>query len=53
MHIDIRTNFVREFVEDEFIKIIFVKSEDNNSDGQTWKPMRDIMENTLQIGLMF
>jgi hypothetical protein len=35
MHIDIRTNFVREFVEDEFIKIIFVKSEDNNSDGFT------------------
>ena len=34
-HIDIRTNFVREFVEDEFIKIVFVKSEDNNSDGFT------------------
>lgn len=31
-HIDIRTNFVREFVEDDFIKIIFVKSEDNKSD---------------------
>jgi len=31
-HIDIRTNFVREYVEDEFIKIIFVKSEDNKSD---------------------
>ena len=34
-HIDIRTNFVREYVEDGFIKIIFVKSEDNNSDGFT------------------
>ena len=34
-HIDIRTNFVREYVEDGLIKIIFVKSEDNKSDGFT------------------
>jgi len=34
-HVDIRYKFVREFVEDEFLKIIFVKTADNYSDGMT------------------
>jgi hypothetical protein len=33
--VNIRMNFVRQFVEDKFIKIIFVKSEENLSDGFT------------------
>ena len=31
-HIDVRTKFVKEFCEDGIIKIIFVRSEDNDSD---------------------
>ena len=31
-HVDIRYHFVREFVEDGFIKIIFVKTADNDAD---------------------
>jgi hypothetical protein len=31
-HIDTRYHFVREFVEDGFLKIIFVKTDDNKSD---------------------
>ena len=31
-HIDIRYRFVQEFVFDGFIKVIFVKTEDNDSD---------------------
>jgi hypothetical protein len=31
-HIDIRTHFVREFIEDGIIKVVFVKSEDNDAD---------------------
>lgn len=31
-HIDIRLKYVHEYVEDGVIKIIFVKSEDNDSD---------------------
>ena len=34
-HVDIRYKFVREFVEDEFLTIIFVKTADNYSDGMT------------------
>ena len=34
-HVDIRYKFVREFVENEFLKIIFVKTADNYSDGMT------------------
>ena len=32
-HVDIRYHFVREFVFDGFIKIIFVRSEKNLADG--------------------
>ena len=31
-HVDIRYHFVREFVEDGFIKIVFVKTADNDAD---------------------
>ena len=31
-HIDIRTRFINEFVEEEFIKIIFVRTKENISD---------------------
>jgi hypothetical protein len=31
-HVDIRYNYVREFVEDKFLKIVFVKTENNVSD---------------------
>ena len=34
-HVDVRTKFVNEFVEDGILKIIFVKSEDNDSDIMT------------------
>jgi hypothetical protein len=31
-HIDIRTHFVREYIEDGIVKVVFVKSEDNDAD---------------------
>eukprot|EP00980_Cylindrotheca_fusiformis_P025025 scaffold12934_cov105-Cylindrotheca_fusiformis.AAC.1 len=31
-HIDVRYKFVNEFVEDGFIQIIFVRSEENDAD---------------------
>jgi hypothetical protein len=34
-HIDTRYHFVREFVEENFIKIIFVRTKENRSDGFT------------------
>ena len=34
-HIDIRTNYVNEYVEDGVLKIVFVKSADNTSDMMT------------------
>lgn len=34
-HVDIRTKYVNEYVEDGILKIIFVKSEDNDSDIMT------------------
>ena len=34
-HIDLRTSFVREMIVDKEVKIIFVKSEENKSDGLT------------------
>jgi len=34
-HVDIRYKFVREFVEDKFLKIVFVKTTDNYADGMT------------------
>jgi hypothetical protein len=43
-HIDIRHNFVRQYVDEGFLKIIFVKSEDNLSDGYTKNTSIDIYE---------
>jgi hypothetical protein len=34
-HVDARYHYVREFIEEGFIKIIFVKSDDNKADGFT------------------
>ena len=34
-HVDIRHHYVRQYVEDGTVKIIFVKSEDNASDVHT------------------
>ena len=31
-HVDVRYHFVREYIEDGMIKIIFVKSKDNDAD---------------------
>ena len=31
-HVDIRYNYVREFIQDCFLKIIFVKSQENKAD---------------------
>jgi hypothetical protein len=31
-HIDMRTHFVREYIEDEILKILFIRSEDNTAD---------------------
>ena len=36
-HVDTRYHFVREFVEEGFVKIIFVRSEENISDPLTKK----------------
>ena len=41
-HIDVRYHYVREFIEEGFIKIIFVKSEDNKSDMFTKNVSQDI-----------
>ena len=35
MWILVRWHFVRELVEDKFVEVIFVKSEENKSDGFT------------------
>ena len=43
-HVDIRYNFVREFVADKFIKIIFVRTNDNVSDGFTKNVTGDIYD---------
>ena len=44
-HIDMRYHFVREFVADKFIKIIFVKSEENLSDSFTKNVSQQIYTN--------
>ena len=31
-HIDVRRHFVREFIEDNILKVLFVKSENNDAD---------------------
>ena len=41
-HVDIRSKYVREYVEDGIIKIVFVKSEDNESDIMTKNCQSDL-----------
>ena len=41
-HVDARYHYVREFVEDGFIKIVFVKSKENKSDIFTKNVTQDI-----------
>lgn len=43
-HIDVRTHFVREFIEDGIIKVIFVRSEDNEADIHTKNTSEDLFE---------
>jgi hypothetical protein len=43
-HIDIRTHFVRQFVEDGIIKVVFVKSEDNEADIFTKNTTEDLFK---------
>ena len=43
-HVDTRYHFVREFVEEGFVKIIFVRSEDNISDPFTKNTPSSIYE---------
>ena len=43
-HIDIRTKFLTEYIEDGFIKITFVKSENNLSDGFTKNVSGEVFE---------
>ena len=43
-HVDIRTKYVNEYVEDGIIKIIFVQSSDNDSDIMTKNVSGDLLE---------
>ena len=47
-HIDTRYHFVREHVVDEFIKIIFVKSEENVADVLTKNIGKEIYERHMK-----
>ena len=46
-HIDTRTKFLTEYIEDGVIKIVFVKSEDNLSDSLTKNVSGEIYNNHL------
>ena len=49
-HVDIRTKYVREYQEDEIVKIIFVKSADNTSDIMTKNIQSDLFDkHALQL----
>lgn len=43
-HIDIRYKFVREMTEDNFLKIVFVRSEENKADGHTKNLPQELFE---------
>ena len=43
-HIDVRYNYVREFVEDDFIKIYFVRTDENDADIFTKNTTTDIFQ---------
>ena len=52
-HIDIRYHFVREYVEDGILKIVYIKTKDNDSDILTkntnaktfWRHVKEFMNN--------
>ena len=44
-HVDTRYNYVREFVEDKFIEITFVRSEDNYADIFTKNVKKEVLDN--------
>jgi hypothetical protein len=41
-HIDIKTHFVRKYIEDDILKLIFIRSKDNDSDIFTRNTMLDM-----------
>jgi hypothetical protein len=43
-HIDIRAHFVREFIEDGVLKVVFIGSEDNSADIYTKNIMEFLFE---------
>ena len=43
-HVDLRARYISEFIEAGFIKIIFVRSRDNKSDGMTKNISADIYD---------
>jgi hypothetical protein len=43
-HIDIRAHFVREYIEDGILKVMFVRSEDNEADIYTKNTAEDLFE---------
>ena len=47
-HVDVRYHFVREFVEDGIIKIVFVKSEDNKADIFTKNITEELFEKHIR-----
>ena len=44
-HTQLRARYISEFIEDGFLKIIFVRSEDNKADGFTKNVSADVYEN--------
>jgi hypothetical protein len=45
IHIDIRQHFVRGYVEDDILKIVFVRSEDNDADMFTKNVTEELFKN--------
>jgi hypothetical protein len=43
-HVDVRYHYVREFVEDGFVKIIFVRTDKNHADMFTKNVKGEVME---------
>ena len=43
-HIDIRTHFVREYIEEGIIKVVFVRSDENDADIFTKNTTEEIFE---------
>jgi transposase InsO family protein len=41
-HIDIRTHFVRKYIEDDILKLVFIRSEDNDADIFTKNTTEDL-----------